>query len=385
MSATPPVSNSFTIDGHRLNFAATGPEALERLCALIDGAVTELRLLYYIFADDLVGRRVRDAIARAQQRGVKTWLIVDDFGCERTPQSFFTPLSNAGVHLCRFHPRMGRRYLLRNHQKMAIADRQRAIIGGFNIEDKYFMPDLPESWRDYGVEIEGKAVDRLARYHRALYDWTQTKRATLRAIRRLVRRSSQSRGSIRCLISGPTLRPNRLVRTLKADFQTAQDLVMSMAYFAPNPGFLRRLGAIAQRGTATVVTAARSDNRVTIDAARHCYNRLLRRGVKIYEYGRQRLHAKLIVIDDITYIGSANFDVRSLYLNMEVMLRIEDAAFAAEIRNRISADIADSVLIDRSRYSAMSGWWHKLRWTIAYFLLAVVDFNIARRLNLGDD
>src|SRR3546814_1303192 len=122
--------------------------------------------------------------------------------------------------------------------------------------------------------------------------------------------------------------------------------MLAMAYFAPNPGFLRRLGRIGERGAATVVTAARSDNNVTIDAARHCYRRLLRRGVKIYEYGKQRLHAKLIVADDITYIGSANFDVRSLYLNMELMLRVDDPAFAGEIRSRIAEDIAVS---ERSR------------------------------------
>src|SRR3546814_2750118 len=93
----------------------------------------------------------------------------------------------------------------------------------------------------------------------------------MRTIRKLVQSSSQSRGAGRWLIGGPTLRPSGLVRTLKSDFQGARDLMMSMAYFAPNPGFLRRLGRIGERGAATVVTAARSDNNVTIDAARHCY------------------------------------------------------------------------------------------------------------------
>src|SRR3546814_10862546 len=61
------------------------------------------------------------------------------------------------------HPRLGRRYLLRNHQKVAIADASRAIIGGFNVEDEYFMPDHPESWHDYGVEVEGPSIAHLAR------------------------------------------------------------------------------------------------------------------------------------------------------------------------------------------------------------------------------
>ena len=384
MTAKQTPSRDFTVEGHRLSFVSTGPDALDRLCGLIDGARDELHLLYYIFAGDAVGRRVRDAVERALKRGVKAWLIVDDFGSEGTPASFFAPLEEAGIQLCRFHPRYGRRYLLRNHQKLAIADRRRAIVGGFNLEDKYFEPENPESWHDYGVEVEGPSVTRLVRYYLALHHWTRDKSSTLKQIRRLIQRSSQARGAVRWLIGGPTLRPSGLVRALKGDMQRGRDLTMSMAYFAPNPGFLRRLGRLAERGSATLVTAAKSDNHTTIDAARHCYARLLRRGVAIYEYSRQRLHAKLIVIDDVVYIGSANFDVRSLYLNMEVMIRIEHAPFADEIRRRIGEDITQSELIDRDAYRRMSSWWRKLKWTLAYFIVAVLDFNVARRLNLGD-
>lgn len=385
MTRLNPTPDDFHVNGHRLNFAATGPKALDRLCTLIDAASSELRLFYYIFSDDATGQRVRDAIGRAAARGVAVWLMIDDFGSEATPDRFFAELEEAGVRLCRFHPRMGRRYLIRNHQKMAIADHDTAIVGGFNLEDQYFRPDPPDSWRDYGVEVNGVSVGHLVRYYDALFQWSQDRRATLKGIRSLIHESSQREGNVRWLIGGPTLRPSGLVRALKADFQAARDLVMSMAYFAPNPGFLRRLGDIADRGRATVVTAARSDNTTTIYAARHCYRRLLRRKVNIYEYQKQRLHAKLIVMDDITYVGSANFDVRSLYLNMEVMLRVEDRAFAAEIRRRVDEDIGHSERIDTPRYRRMSGWWNRLRWTLAYFIVAVLDFNVARRLNLGDD
>lgn len=377
--------NRFEIDGHSLTFAATGPEALDRLCALIDSARHELQLLYYIFASDSAGARVRDAIQRAAERGVKAWLMVDGFGSDATPRSFFAPLEAAGVHVCRFSPRLGRRYLLRNHQKMAIADHSHAIVGGFNLEEKYFVPDRPDSWRDYGVEVTGPSIRHLAHYYRSLFGWSTRRSATLKGMRALIRSSSQRKGAVRWLIGGPTLRPNGFVRALKADLGVARDLKMSMAYFAPNPGMLRRLGSVARLGSASIVTAAKSDNTTTIDAARHCYNSLLRRGVVIHEYLKQRLHAKLLVIDDIAYIGSANFDVRSLYLNLEVMLRVEDEAFARHIRSTIDGDIEDSVPIDRTRYREMSNWWRKIKWTIAYFIVAVLDFNVARRLNLDGD
>src|SRR3546814_5811354 len=103
------------------------------------------------------------------QRGVDVSLIIDDFGSEDTPESFFAPLAESGVQVCRFHPRLGRRYLLRNHQKVAIADASRAIIGGFNVEDEYFMPDHPESWHDYRSEEHTSELQSLMRISYAVF------------------------------------------------------------------------------------------------------------------------------------------------------------------------------------------------------------------------
>src|SRR3546814_5049658 len=114
------------------------------------------------------------------QRGVDVSLIIDDFGSEDTPESFFAPLAESGVQVCRFHPRLGRRYLLRNHQKVAIADASRAIIDGFNVEDEYFMPDHPESWHDYGVEVEGPSIAHLADYYRRSEEHTSELQSLMR-------------------------------------------------------------------------------------------------------------------------------------------------------------------------------------------------------------
>src|SRR3546814_3596319 len=107
-------------------------------------------------------------------------------------------------------------------QKVAIADASRAIIGGFNVEDEYFMPDHPESWHDYGVEVEGPSIAHLADYYRALFRWSGDPRGSMRTILKLVQSSSQTRGAVRWLIGGPTLRPSGLVRTLKSDFRSEE-------------------------------------------------------------------------------------------------------------------------------------------------------------------
>ena len=107
---------------------------------------------------------------------------------------------------------------------------------------------------------------------------------------------------------------------------------MIAAYFAPPWGMLKRIARVGAKGRARLVTAAKSDNTATIGAARFTYNQLLKRGVEIYEYQRTKLHTKLMVFDDVVHIGSANFDIRSLYLNLEMMLRVDDAEFASLMR-----------------------------------------------------
>jgi cardiolipin synthase len=89
---------------------------------------------------------------------------------------------------------------------------------------------------------------------------------------------------------------------------------------------------------------------------------------------------KLIVTDDTVWIGSANFDMRSLYLNVELMLRIEDRALADQARVVIDRLAEHSRAITRDIHEARSTWWRRLRWTVAYFLVATLDPTVSAGL-----
>jgi cardiolipin synthase len=90
------------------------------------------------------------------------------------------------------------------------------------------------------------------------------------------------------------------------------------------------------------------------------------------------------VIDNVVHIGSANFDVRSLFLNLEIMLRIEDQAFADHMRAYFEGEMADSHQIRPANHER-AGWLTRLRWALAYYLMAVVDASVTRRLSFGVD
>jgi cardiolipin synthase len=155
-------------------------------------------------------------------------------------------------------------------------------------------------------------------------------------------------------------------------------------YFTPSPTMLRRLDRAGRRtDRVRIVTAAKSDNNATIAAARFTYAGLLRKGVHVFEYQPTKLHTKLYVIDDAVHIGSANFDMRSLFINMELMIRIEDPDFAAHVRRYVDAEIAASTEITPALYKAKTGWLQRVKQFGAYFVVAVVDPNVSRGLNFG--
>jgi cardiolipin synthase len=170
---------------------------------------------------------------------------------------------------------------------------------------------------------------------------------------------------------------------VRSDLDGAARLDMAMAYFSPGQGMLRRLGRVARKGRARFVMAGRSDNAATIGASRLLYGYLLRRRAEVWEYQPCRLHMKLIVIDNVVYIGSANFDVRSLFLNVEIMVRIADAKFAARMRDFLADLEPDCAIVTRSSHKVRAGWLTRLRWTLAWFVVGIVDYTVSRRLNFG--
>ena len=374
----------FTVEaqGQTLTFYPDGRDRFEALVELIDGAEETLRLCFYIFAEDEASVRTRDALVRAAKRGVAVKLLVDSFGASAEAQ-FFDDLVAAGGVFATFSAKLSQRYLIRNHQKMAIADGTRAMFGGFNIEDGYFEGPCENGWHDLGIVIEGSGVDRLCDWYDKLESWTASEHKQWRAIRKMLREWDPGDGPVQLLIGGPTKGLSSWAKRVSNDLMHGQRLDMIMAYFSPPQRLIKRIANIARKGETRLVMAAKSDNGATIGASRSLYHGLLKRGATIYEFEPCKLHMKLIVLDDTVYLGSANFDMRSLYVNLELMLRIEDKGLADRMRKFVDGHVPASTEITPELQKQRSGFWTRIKWNLSWFLVAVVDYTVSRRLNLG--
>jgi len=381
-AVSPQSDRSLLVDGNRLTLLPEGPERLNVLIGLIDDAKSSVRLLYYMYRDDRSGQLVYAAMERALARGVSVSLLIDGFGAY-TPDQFFTPLIEKGLTYCRFHPTLGRRYLIRCHQKLALADDNRVLIGGFNIEDSYFGTIEEGAWRDLGLLVEGPAAARLVPYYDELIGWALVKGARIRALNRIIHRYSENHGTLQWTFGGPTRGLSPWARATSRDLLSSNDVELIAAYFAPTGAMLRRISRVGRRGRARIITAAKSDNHATIAAARYTYKNLFRRGAQIYEYQLTKLHSKLVVLDDIVHIGSSNLDIRSIYLNLEMMLRVDDPDFAMMLRTYFEQELAGCQEITPALHRRRTSWWTRIVQAISFFLVTSADYTITRRLNLG--
>ncbi|HEY9090829.1 phosphatidylserine/phosphatidylglycerophosphate/cardiolipin synthase family protein [Parasphingorhabdus sp.] len=386
-------ANWFDVSDNRLKLIQHPDDRLQALMGLIEQAQSSLKLFFYIFEADNIGQRVLDALIDACNRGVAVELMVDGFGSNGAPRDFFDPLQEAGGNFAIFCPRFSTSYLVRNHQKILISDNRRAMLGGFNIGNEYFGPQPGEDaaiqdesrWEDLGVVIEGPEVARLSEYYKDLSHWVTNTNNQIHLLQKMVHQWKPGNGKLQWLIGGPNSHLSQWAQAVKADLEQARRFDLVSAYFSPGQGLLRRIARLGKRGQGRLVLAGKTDNAATIGASRLLYGFLLKRGARLFEFQPRRLHSKLIIIDDVVYIGSANFDVRSLFINVEMMLRIEDKAFANHARLMVDGLCEESKLITKEFYDKRKGPLTWLRWAVSYFLVCVLDYTVSRRLNFGSE
>ncbi|MEO6184797.1 MAG: phospholipase D-like domain-containing protein [Steroidobacteraceae bacterium] len=373
---------------HRARWLATVDEGYAQMQRCIGAATTSIRLEMYILHEPGPGSELCAALARASARNVQVWLLIDAFGSEDLRPEFLTTLREAGVQVALFNPRRLLRRTFRNHRKLLLVDGASAVVGGFNIGPEYAGDGVAQGWCDTGVFIRGPVVKELEQSFDAMYALAPFNPAAVRRFRRAQRLSMGTgsahhvtgTGPVQMLTSGPTIPRRLLRRALRHDLRRAKDVAIASAYFLPSSRIRRALYHVTQAaGRVRVLLAGQTDVPLARYAAERFYRRLFRRKVEIHEYQPQILHAKLVIIDDVVYVGSCNLDRRSLRINYEVLLRLHWPELAADARDWFDRALQHAPVVAPREWKTARTLWQRVRSRLAWFLLARVDPLIARR------
>jgi len=376
--AAPALPEDATDLGHHFRWLHTGTAAYDAMVAMLDGALRTVDVEFYTIAPGVMAERLGEALRRAAVRGLQVRVLVDAFGSSSLPAPWIERLRATGVDVRRFNPRPLLRWSFRDHRKLIVCDDQIAIVGGFNVAPEYEGDGVTRGWRDLGVRIEGPLVEELARGFTVLFEASDLKRKHLRPLARFLRHQHVAADAASVIVGGPGGARSPLKQSLRADLKVAQRVDIAAAYFLPTWRLRRLLRRAARRGPVRLLLPGHSDVPVSHLAGQYLYPSLLRGGVAVWEYQPQVMHAKVFVVDDIVYVGSANLDTRSLQLNFELMLRLPSPILAAQLRARVDQDctLARQVPLDWPRHRTLMQRWLQ-SWS--HFMLARVDPFVARR------
>jgi cardiolipin synthase len=363
-----------------IRWLCAGREAFPRMLQAIAGARESVQLETYIFANGRVGRQFREALTDAARRGVRVQVLVDAIGSWWLPEDFFQPLTDAGGEARRFNPLHLLRFGVRDHRKLLICDGTTVFIGGFNLADEYDGDGVTNGWCDLELEVQNRDLAaRLAGSFAELFALSQFQRKSwrqFRAFRRHRRHGLDSTPDL--LLTQPGRGASVFQQALHRDLRRAQMVRVVTPYFLPTHRLRRELARAARRGgRVQLILAGKTDVPISQMAARSLYHRLLKAGVEIYEYQPQVLHTKLICVDGAVYVGSSNLDIRSLNLNYELMLRLEQPPAAAEARAIFDRMRAHSQQITLGEWDKSQGFWQRWRNRWARFLLVRIDPVVA--------
>jgi cardiolipin synthase len=358
----------------------TGDQALAEMIAAIDAAKDSVRLEMYIFHASAIAEKFRAALVNACQRGVRVRVLVDALGSATLPESFWAVFQTSGGEFRWFNPLALRRLGVRDHRKILVCDESAAFIGGFNIAAEYEGDGVRRGWRDLGLKICGPLAKSLAHAFDEMFELAHRKQKLFARLRKANRDRTITAHEAELLLSAPGRKFNPLKRALSHDLKRAKDVRIICAYFLPTWKIRRDLRRVLRkRGRVQIILPGKTDVPLSQMAARSLYRRMLRSGIEIYEYQPQILHAKMILIDDVVYAGSANLDTRSLNLNYELLVRLKIPELVSEARDIFSKDLTHCRKIDLESWRAERNFWKRLKGRLAYFILARLDPYLSRR------
>ncbi|PCK19745.1 cardiolipin synthase [Bacillus pumilus] len=353
-------------------FYHDGEPLFDQLLMDIQQASSSIHMMFFIVKNDKIGQRILQALKAKAEQGVSVFLLTDRLGSFSFDQKVIHMLEKSGIQFYflnkpRF-PFLIYRLNMRNHRKITVIDGKIGYIGGFNIGDEYVGKNGRFGiWKDYHLRMTGQVVADLQ--HVFLND--------------LYRASGIHELQYEVF---PAMEPGTLKCTTRAtagfsleslflqDIQQArQQITICTPYFIPSAPLLKALLEAQKRGvTIEIIIPMKADHPFVKEAGFHYLKDLIAAGCLVYRFYKGFYHSKAILIDHRRcIISTANFDKRSLFLNEEVDVAIEDAAFTAHVEEKIREHIEVSELMTDEKYKQRPFYTRPLEWIgvmFSYFL-----------------
>lgn len=361
--------------GNQTELLIDGEATFDSLFAGIDSARSYILIQFFIVRDDALGRRLKQHLIAAAERGVRVYFLYDEIGSRQLGEGYLKDLRHSGVGVSAFHSSRGwrSRFQLnfRNHRKILVVDGEQGWLGGLNVGIEYLgQSERHGAWRDTHLKLMGPGV--LGLQEAFWEDWHWATGSMLNLSWQPWVTQEQGRNVV-IVPSGPADPRETASLLIQHQIHSARErLWVTSPYFVPDEGVQDALRLAAMRGVdVRIMIPERPDHLLVFLSAFAFLPAMLKAGIRVYRYLPGFLHQKVMLIDDqAASVGTVNLDNRSFRLNFEITALVADRDFAAEVANMLEADLAHcrEVTLQELRSRPL---WRKLISRGAYLLAPV--------------
>jgi len=353
-------NNSFVTTDNEVRYINEGDEFFTTLFEEISKAKRFVHMEMYIIRNDELGKKLVHELAIKAKEGVEVKLLYDAVGCHKLPLKFFKELTEAGGKTAEYFPSWFRaintRINNRNHRKLLIVDGETGICSGFNVGIEYTGRGPLGVWRDDAVVIRGGAAITIET--RFIQDWNFASKDSTMITPYLPEGDGPGKSAVQIVSGGPDTEHSPIkLHYVKMISSATKKIYIQTPYFVPEEPILAALEMAAQSGVdVRLMIPCKPDHPFVFWASTFNAGNLLKSGVLVYQFRPGFIHAKICVIDDqVSSVGSANFDMRSFELNFETNAVIYDAKLAVTNGDKFLKDVAENCdQMTLEHYSARS-------------------------------
>jgi cardiolipin synthase A/B len=325
--------------GNKIQPLLNGDEAFPAMLAAIESANKTISLTSYIFDNDPIGNQFVAALSRAVRRGVAVRVLIDAAGTRYSWPPITWKLRHEKIPFGKFlpssllQPWRVATINLRNHRKVLVVDGQLAFTGGMNIRHGNVLASRPKSpVQDLHFRVEGPVVTSLQEAF--ANDWAFTTGEVLDGDLWFPELKEAGNIIARIITDGPDADYDKLRWTLLAALAEAQTSIQIITpYFLPDIALITALNLAALRGVRVDIILPAKNNLPPVHwASRALWWQVLERGCHIWLTPPPFDHSKLMIVDGHwVFLGSANWDARSLRLNFELNVECYGREFADQM------------------------------------------------------
>lgn len=305
-----------------------GEKKFERMMEEMEKAERFIFLEYFIIEEGKMWNTILDVLERKAKQGVDVRVIYDDIGCLFTlPYKYNLELEKRGIK-CRvfnpFRPIWSTKMNNRDHRKILVIDGHTAFNGGINLADEYINEyEKHGHWKDSAVMLKGEGVWSFTMMFLTMWNYlnnTKPDDYSYYMPRPEDIENEKSNGYVIPFTDSPLDDEPVGENVYLNIINDAKEYVyITTPYLIIDNEMQTALVLAAKSGIdVRIITPHIPDKWFVHAVTRAHYKRLVRYGVKIYEYTPGFIHAKNFVSDDsVGVVGTINLDFRSLYLHFE--------------------------------------------------------------------